>query len=115
MRPRTNSTGGPPPGCWGAGSPRGQRRDEAGATSIGLLQWGRELLAEHFAAPPSAMHRWLADELLTWHTARGRRLNVIGPRGAAKSTLGTLAYPLRCALEAQEPYIWIVSDTRPQA
>jgi predicted phage terminase large subunit-like protein len=43
------------------------------------------------------------------------KINVIGPRGAAKSTLGTLAWPLRAALEGREPYIWIVSDTREQA
>ncbi len=88
------------------------RRDDAG---LDLLQWGRELLSDHFRDPPSAMHGWLADEIDAWQTQRGQRLNVIGPRGAAKSTLGTLAYPLRCALEGWEPYIWIVSDTRPQA
>ena len=46
---------------------------------------------------------------------RGSRLNVLGPRGAAKSTIGTLAFALRAALEGWEPYIWIVSDTRHQA
>ena len=40
---------------------------------------------------------------------------MLGPRGGAKSTLGTLAYPLRAALEGREPYIWIVSDTQHQA
>jgi hypothetical protein len=92
-----------------------QRRDEASAFAPDLLQWGRALLPEHFRDAPSAMHVWLADELAAWRERRGQRLNVIGPRGAAKSTLGTLAYPLRCALEGHEPYIWIVSDTRPQA
>ncbi|HEV3417440.1 MAG TPA: hypothetical protein VG056_11520, partial [Pirellulales bacterium] len=36
-------------------------------------------------------------------------------RGGAKSTIGTLAFVLRSALEAREPYIWIVSDTKHQA
>jgi len=40
---------------------------------------------------------------------------VLGPRGGAKSTIGTLAFPLRMALERREPYIWIVSDTKHQA
>jgi predicted phage terminase large subunit-like protein len=46
---------------------------------------------------------------------RGTKLNVIGPRGGAKSTLGTLAHVLRAAVEGWEPYIWIVSDTKHQA
>ncbi len=46
---------------------------------------------------------------------RGVKLNVIGPRGGAKSTLVTLAHVLRAALEGWEPYVWIVSDTRGQA
>ncbi|MCP3987572.1 MAG: hypothetical protein GY724_00735, partial [Actinomycetia bacterium] len=46
---------------------------------------------------------------------RNRKLNVLGPRGGAKSTLATLAYPLREALYNREPYIWIISDTAHQA
>lgn len=80
-----------------------------------LLAWGRLLLADHFTAPPSDMHRWLAAELDGLDRRRGSKLNVVGPRGGAKSTLGSLAYVLRAACEAWEPYIWIVSDTRQQA
>jgi predicted phage terminase large subunit-like protein len=47
--------------------------------------------------------------------ARAMRINVLGPRGGAKSTIGTLAFPLCAALEQWERYIWIVSDTRHQA
>ena len=47
--------------------------------------------------------------------ARGFKLNVIGPRGGAKSTLVTLAHVLRVALEQREPYVWIISDTQSQA
>jgi predicted phage terminase large subunit-like protein len=72
-------------------------------------------LPEHFTLPPSAMHRWLADRLDRMSRRRGTKLNVLGPRGGAKSTLGTLAYPLREALAQSELYIWIVSDTRNQA
>jgi predicted phage terminase large subunit-like protein len=48
-------------------------------------------------------------------TQRGTKLNVIGPRGGAKSTLGTLTHVLRAAVEGWEPYIWIISDTKHQA
>jgi hypothetical protein len=80
-----------------------------------LLSWGRQYLPEHFRRPPSAMHVWLAAQLDRTRTARGVKINVLGPRGSAKSTVATLAYPLRAALECAEPYIWIISDTRHQA
>jgi predicted phage terminase large subunit-like protein len=61
------------------------------------------------------MHRWLESQFDTMVTRRGTKLNVIGPRGAAKSTLGALAWPLRLAVEGREPYVWIISDTMEQA
>jgi predicted phage terminase large subunit-like protein len=45
----------------------------------------------------------------------GTKLNLLAPRGSAKSTLVTLAFVLRCALEDREPYVWLISDTRHQA
>jgi len=83
--------------------------------SASLLEWGRTYLPRHFVLPPSRMHRWLEQELAELRERRGTRLNVIGPRGSAKSTVVTLAYVLRAALESWEPYIWIVSDTKHQA
>lgn len=80
-----------------------------------LLDWARARLPDHFRRQPSAMHRWLAGELDAMATRRGARVNLIGPRGGAKSTVATLAGVLRAALEADEPYIWIVSDTKTQA
>jgi len=82
---------------------------------LDLLDWGRRFLPRHFSRPPSLMHRWLARRLVVMNDARGTKLNVLGPRGGAKSTIGSLAYPLRCALQRAEPYIWIVSDTKHQA
>jgi predicted phage terminase large subunit-like protein len=61
------------------------------------------------------MHRWLSAQLEHISTRRGSKLNVLAPRGAAKSTIAALAYPLREALEGREPYIWLLSDTRHQA
>lgn len=91
------------------------RRAAARDLTADLLAWGRHYLPNHFRRPPSRMHLWLAHRLAELQTARGVKLNVLGPRGGAKSTLGSLAYPLRAALEGWEPYIWIVSDTRHQA
>lgn len=81
----------------------------------GLLAWAKKYLPDHFAKPPSAMHQWLGRELDKMCHVRKLKLNVLGPRGGAKSTIGTLAFPLKAALERREPYIWIVSDTKHQA
>ncbi len=97
---------------------RNLRRAEAGEESpenLDLLAWGRRFLPNHFRRQPSQMHRWLSEQLQTFRDKRGCRLNVIGPRGGAKSTLGSLAFILRTALEKAEPYIWLVSDTKSQA
>ncbi len=97
----------------GHGQARRQARRSIGG--LDLLAWGQKYLIEHFSRPPSQMHGWLADQLDRAHTERGTKLNVLGPRGGAKSTLGTLALPLRAAVESWEPYVWIVSDTKHQA
>jgi predicted phage terminase large subunit-like protein len=80
-----------------------------------LLDWARHFLPDHFTLPPSPLHHWLADRLDTLHLRRGAKINCLGPRGSAKSTLVTLAYVLRVATTAREKYIWVVSDTKPQA
>jgi len=80
-----------------------------------LLAWGQKYLPDHFCRPPSIMHRWLAEQLDTAQSSRGTKLNVLAPRGGAKSTIATLALPLRAAVECWESYIWIVSDTKHQA
>ncbi len=69
-----------------------------------LLNWGQYFLPEHFRLPPSQMHRWLAerfDEARRTSDAprtAGCKINVVGPRGSAKSTLSSLAFVLREAL-----------------
>ncbi len=88
---------------------------EAGRRGLDLLAWGRCYLPDHFRRPASEMHRWLARQLDAMGNARGVKVNLLGPRGGAKSTIGSLAFPLRAALEGREPYIWIVSDTLHQA
>lgn len=91
------------------------RRTAAQSSTADLLQWSQTFLPNHFTRPPSEMHRWLAFQLDRFPRHPGRKLNVLAPRGAAKSTLASLAYPLREALEGRQPYIWILSDTRRQA
>lgn len=93
----------------------GNPADRATDDEEGLLEWGRRYLPTHFARSPSALHQWMGEQLDTMRHQRGLKVNVIGPRGAAKSTIATLAGVLRCAVEASEPYIWIVSDTKDQA
>jgi predicted phage terminase large subunit-like protein len=79
------------------------------------LEWGKKFLPMHFVHPASVMHRWLGEQLDAMLDDRGSRVNVIGPRCSAKSTVATFCYVLRCAVEGSERYIWIVSDTNDQA
>src|SRR4051812_39105083 len=76
-------------------SPRRLQRERS------LLAWGRYYLPRHFAQPPSQLHHWLADWLDAPRT-RGWKLNILAPRGGAKSTLVTLAAALRAALTGAE-------------
>lgn len=96
-----------------AGTPR--RRGKSNLPKLGLLAWARRYLPHYIRVEYSGMHRWLAEQLDAAGGERGLRINVVGPRGGAKSTIATLAYVLQAAVERREPYIWIVSDTRPQA
>ena len=91
------------------------RRDVKMKIERDLLDWTTHFLGEYCTKPPSKMHVWLCDRLGRMNRERGVKLNVLAPRGAAKSTIGTFAYPLREALEQREPYIWIISDTMSQA
>jgi hypothetical protein len=83
--------------------------------ALGLQAWARRYLAPYFTKPASALHRWLTGELNTLHLRRGTRLDIIAPRGAAKSTWASFAYPLWVALHGHERYIEIISDTTGQA
>lgn len=92
-----------------------QLRRRRAKRELDLLTWGRRYLPHYFLRRPSLMHEWLAERLAAIHTRRGTKINVLGPRGGAKSTLGSVCYVLRAALEGWEDYIWIVSDTKWQA
>lgn len=96
-----------------------RRQIETSATtvdrSIDQLAWVRKYLPDYCKAAPSNMHRWLADETQRARLNRGTFINVVGPRGGAKTTYGTTASALRCGVEGTEPLIWLVSETAPQA
>ncbi len=95
--------------------PRRRGLDSVPDRPQSALAWGRTYLPDHFAKPASAMHVWLGAQLDALRTHRGSKINLVGPRGGAKSTIGTLCYVLLAAVEGWEPYIWIVSDTKQQA
>jgi predicted phage terminase large subunit-like protein len=92
-----------------------QKKSRNKHLGLNTLEWGRRYLSDHFRKAPSQMHEWLGDQLDGMHSRRGTKLNVMGPRGGAKSTIGTLCYVLRAALEGWEEYIWVISDTKTQA
>ena len=81
----------------------------------GLAEWSRRYLAHYFKLPANAMHRWSFEQCDASRDHRGMKINLIGPRGNAKSTVFSLAHVLRCAVEAIEPLIWLVSETADQA
>jgi hypothetical protein len=63
------------------------------------LEWGQHYLPDYYVNEPSTLHRFLAHVFDDLFERRGRRAVVIGPRGGAKSTVSTLTYPLKKAVE----------------
>jgi predicted phage terminase large subunit-like protein len=80
-----------------------------------LLSWAPHFFPDRFAVAPSRLHRWLAPELDSLATRRGRLIDLIAPRGSGKSEWCTFAYPLRELLTGREPYVWVISDSSDQA
>ncbi len=79
------------------------------------LEWAAEFLPHYLKSAPSRLHRELAADLRDLHLTRGQRRNYIAPRGAAKTTWVSKAYPLWCLCERIEPFILLLSDTEAQA
>lgn len=71
-------------------------------------------LAHYFYRPPASFHPELMEKLSDFSL---KRLLVIGFRGSAKSTLGSMALPIYAALEHPDlyPFIIPISDTNTQA
>lgn len=75
--------------------------------------WKAKYLQHYFSVAPSQFHKWLSPELSTFHTKRGQRMNILAPRGAAKTT-ELMAYVLFCICEGIESFIILTSDTSDQ-
>lgn len=80
-----------------------------------LEVFARYYLKHHFPLPPSAMHKDLFAWLTGMTTQRGVRLAVAAPRGHAKSTIASLAFPLWCVCFGYEKLIVLISNTAEQA
>lgn len=78
-----------------------------------LLNWTAHYLSDVQTCAPSAFHIWLCNTLD--ELTPSARLVIQAPRGAAKSSYASLAFPLREALEGREPFTVICSDTAEQA
>lgn len=83
--------------------------------TVQLDAWARRHLHTYLTHPLSRFHHWLVGQLQDLHTRRGSRLALVAPRGSAKSTWASLAYPLWAALHRHEPYILLLSDSQSQA
>ncbi len=77
--------------------------------------WVEKYLKSYLTCAPSPFHGDLAASLTTLHERRGARECWLAPRGAAKTTWSTFAYPLYCAVNGIEAYTVITSDTSTQA
>lgn len=61
------------------------------------------------------MHEWIGQHIDHDFDKRGQKSVVVGPRGGAKSTTGTLTTTLRRGVSGRENYIILSSDTVTQA
>ena len=67
-------------------------------------------LRHYFSIPFGTFHK----SLFALFQSTESLLEIIGFRGSAKSTIGTLAYPLYCALEGKHKFIILIADTGQQ-
>lgn len=80
-----------------------------------FLGWTAEYLPHYLTLDISPFHRWLESLLTGLHLTRGQNWDILAPRGSAKTTWSTTAYPLYCALEGLERFTVLSSDTGSQA
>lgn len=85
------------------------------AASQSAQQFAKIYLQSHFNLPSSRMHNELFNLLEEITEKRNSRVAIAAPRGYAKSTIISLAYPLWCVLYEKENFVLIVSNTSDQA
>lgn len=88
---------------------------EAVSSDMPLLEWGRKMLPEYAGNRVNELHVWLAEQCDRARRRRNHRVNLLGPRGAAKSVVGVTWNILRAACEGTDPTIWIIAETKEQA
>ncbi|MBL8881075.1 MAG: hypothetical protein JNG88_18320, partial [Phycisphaerales bacterium] len=71
-----------------------------------LLAWAREFLPHFFTEEPASFHAEFATAL---ENDEKRLIARVAPRGHAKSTLASLAFPLWCLFEQRRRNIVIIS------
>lgn len=79
------------------------------------MEWAQKYLPTYVPCEPSELHRWLAGELAAMVEERGKNLDIIAPRGSAKSTWVSIVYVLWCVCHHAEAFILIASETAEQA
>jgi predicted phage terminase large subunit-like protein len=79
------------------------------------MDWLSRFLPHYLTNAASRMHTETVGTLAGLSETRGQQVNRMAPRGFAKSTLVSKAYPLWSALEGREPFTLLLSDTSNQA
>lgn len=80
-----------------------------------ILAWGYRFFPHYFEAKSSPMHQWMSAKFGSMFVQRGQKAVIQGPRGSAKSTMGTFLLPLYSICEEKEKYIIFTADTAGQA
>jgi len=88
-------------------------RRDTGAQSP--RQFAKTYLHAHFNLPFSRMHKEVFSRLKKITEKRNARVAIVAPRGHAKSTIISLAYPLWCVLYGKETFVLVVSNISDQA
>ena len=89
--------------------------DDLTGNRMSFSDFCRKYLRHHFPLPESQMHADLKARLEEIVNSRGALENWRAPRGNAKSTILSLAYPLYCVCFGLERFICLVSDTHNQS
>jgi hypothetical protein len=79
------------------------------------VEWMHVYLPHYLKDPLSRLHHDLATDLAGLDSVRGQRRCYVAPRGSAKTTWLSKAYPLYAALEGREPLTLLLAETGGQA
>ncbi len=91
--------------------PAGEREGRVKRAREDKFFFFQTYLPHYFTVEPAPMHR----EIVAMLETRGRPVAIAAPRGHAKSTIVSLAYPLHQILFEQRHFIILVSDSKDQA